>query len=266
MTFLQKLKWPLYQIRLWGRQVFSSGGSTKLTTLTVAHDQDYDAYWELKRKMGAGELSTWQRCRAEIVLSMLQKIPEPIAIGDVGCGDGVIAKYLMNHRPISRAVGYDNSRFILGEAEKLGLETVFFDLNSPSYASEFQMLDIHLFLEVLEHIPHSERALTAAMEHSRRGVIFSVPNTGFFTYRLRLLFGKFPMQWALMPNEHLRFWTIADVKWWLSALGYTDYTICPYFGVPVLNRVWPNLFSAGMVVWVRPSLVPREVSVMGTAN
>ena len=122
------------------------------------------------------------------------------------------------------------------------------DVSADGELEKVKKTDHLLLLEVLEHLPHSEKVLATAYEKSRRGIFFSFPNSGFFIYRLRLLFGKFPMQWRVYPNEHLRFWTVADLKWWLRAQGYTEYDIFFYKGIPLLNRLWPSLFAAGLFV------------------
>ena len=47
-------------------------------------------------------------------------------------------------------------------------------------------------------------------------VFFSIPNSGFFMHRIRYMLGRFPLQWIVNPNEHIRFWTLKDLIWWLD--------------------------------------------------
>jgi 2-polyprenyl-3-methyl-5-hydroxy-6-metoxy-1,4-benzoquinol methylase len=104
-------------------------------------------------------------------------------------------------------------------------------------------------LEVLEHIPNPEKFIKTISKKAKKGVFFSVPNTGYISYRLRLLFGAFPMQWNIHPGEHLRFWTYRDLKWWLNELDLADRSeIYVYQGIPLLNKIYKGLFGAGFVV------------------
>ena len=83
-------------------------------------------------------------------------------------------------------------------------------------------------------------------------LIFSVPNTGYVAHRKRLLFGSFPLQWRNNPGEHLRFWTLGDMKWWLKQLNlYEKSIIKTYEGFPLLNKLWPGMFAMGIIVIIK---------------
>ncbi len=240
----------LYFLKKWYQDVFTYPKER----LSLNFSQDYDVYWQEKRKFweeragtASGVLTSWQKERAEVVKRSLLGKGE-ISLGDIGCGEGTILKYLVEGLPVTRAIGFDSSEVVSKLAESVGIEVREFDMNKKEDFKKLEKLDYYLLLEVLEHTPHSEVVLDAAYQTSLRGVFFSFPNSGFFIYRLRLLFGKFPKQWVTFPNEHLRFWTAADLKWWLKALGYKKYAIFYYKGVPLLNRIWPSLFAAGFVV------------------
>jgi 2-polyprenyl-3-methyl-5-hydroxy-6-metoxy-1,4-benzoquinol methylase len=161
-----------------------------------------------------------------------------------------VLKAIIDQKPGLKGIAFDSSQRALDDAKKLGIEGHLLDLTTPGALSNIPVCDYYIVLEVLEHVPNSEEVLRALVNKCTRSVFFSVPNTGFFRHRLRLLFGKAPAQWVTMPNEHLRFWTIRDMRWWLTALGYTKFTIIPYHGVPGLNRLMPNLFAEGMIVSV----------------
>ena len=56
-------------------------------------------------------------------------------------------------------------------------------------------------------------------------------------------------------SEHLRFWTIRDLKWWLGFLNiYNQSKIIPYKRVPFLNKIWPNLFAEGSFVIINKDI------------
>lgn len=211
---------------------------------------DYDAYWERKRGDKIGFLSNWQKARAQIIANVIQK-NGGVSIGDIGCGEGSILAYVREHTPaIKKATGYDTSTMALEKASMLGIETVQLDLGSVGWIDLVHPADYLLLLETIEHVPDSEAVVSLALSKARKGVFVSVPNSGYFTYRLRLLFGRFPSQWLNFPNEHVRFWTATDMRWWLTALGYVNARIFLYKGLPGLNKIWPALFAAGLVVYI----------------
>lgn len=210
---------------------------------------DYDHYWEEKRGAHLGALSHWQRARADFALAYLSS-REGASLVDVGCGDGSVLRYLKEKGNVSRATGVDVSDVALAKAREGGIATVRADIADPAARASIPDADYLIMFEVLEHLPDSEACLSEMLHKSRRGVFFSFPNTGFYAHRLRLLFGKFPLQWKTHPGEHLRFWTYADLQWWLAAQGYREARIRTYEGVPVLNRLWPSLFAAGLFVYL----------------
>lgn len=215
-----------------------------------ALDADYDDYWENKRGKSIGIISKWQKKRADIILQNMER-KHPATIMDIGCADGSVLKYIRERAEISKAIGVDVSEFALKKAEEFGVETVRADISDPKNLDELEDSDYILALEVLEHIQDSESFLGIMLKKAKEGVFFSFPNTGFYTYRLRFLFGKFPMQWRVHPGEHLRFWTSRDLKWWLKAQDIKNYKIFYYEGVPVLNKIVPSLFAAAFVVYIR---------------
>lgn len=213
-------------------------------SLTVV---DYDKYWSDKRGKNMGALSDWQKSRARYIVETLKNKGQ-FSFVDIGCGDGAVLNYLKQQGVVSRAVGIDISPLALESAKRFGIETIQADITDKQFLKEIPATDYVILFETLEHIGHAEEMLKVACENSEKGVFLSFPNTGFLTYRLRLLLGKFPLQWRLYPGEHLRFWTAADLRWWLNSLGYKNYKIFYYKGVPVLNKIMPALFAAGFVV------------------
>jgi len=211
---------------------------------------DYDAYWKEKRGENIGIISRWQKQRADIILNYLNK-DSPITLVDIGCGDGSVLKYIKAHVNISKTTGVDVSDFALEKAKEFGVETIKADIKNIKNLDIIPESDYILLFEVLEHIPDSELFLKHMFRKAKKGVFFSFPNTGFYTHRLRLLFGKFPLQWRVHPGEHVRFWTMKDLQWWLNALGYKNHEIISYEGIPGLNRIWPSLFAAGFLVYIK---------------
>lgn len=208
---------------------------------------DTDSYWSARRK-DLSKLSAWQQERANIITRLVPKTPYTLA--DIGCGGPGLILFLKKVTSLTQGVGYDNSTWVLNTLKEHGVEGRSVVLDTEEGIAEIEAANIFTLMEIIEHVPHAESLVCSVYEKSSNGIIFSVPNTGYIVYRLRLLFGRVPMQWKLHPGEHVRFWTLTDMKWWLNALGHSKYTIITYRGTPIFNKVWPGLFAAGLVVYL----------------
>lgn len=239
----KKLRDKLYVLKVWKQMVFDY---PKLSLEKV----DYDEYWRAKRGPDMGALSDWQLERASFVVKILRG-KEVESICDIAAGEGGILSYIGKELGVKKLIGTDISEVALERIKSFGIEAVKLDIGRVEELKDIPEADYEILFEILEHVPHSEMLLKGAFAKSGKGIFFSFPNTGFFSHRLRLLFGKFPMQWKLFPGEHVRYWTKRDLHWWLNELGYVRYEIHCYKGVPVLNKLWPSLFAAGFVVFLR---------------
>jgi SAM-dependent methyltransferase len=219
---------------------------------TVAFD--YDAYWQQKRAENPAGLSPWQRERADITLRILKRDQEAIRIADIGCGTGSILHYIAERRPTKELIGVDTSKQALALAKDFGITPIHTTVEEKT-PLRLPAADYILMYEFLEHITHSEEFLAHMYRHAERGVLFSVPNTGYIFHRLRLLCGRFPLQWQRHPSEHVRYWTMHDMHWWLKAQKYSTYELHSYQGIRGLNRIMPSLFAAGMLVYIPKKVV-----------
>jgi methionine biosynthesis protein MetW len=208
------------------------------------HDTDYETYWKSRDTKNFNE---YQRARAKFLYSMIG--PEDSVL-DMGCGAGSTLGYLRDQGLRGKYMGVDISDAALNAAKERGVETIKGDIHNPDILNNIGVYDYVTAFEVLEHMPDSEKLLTWMLDHARKGVLFSMPNTGFFVHRFRLLFGRFPLQWRAHPSEHVRFWTLRDMRWWLDQLGHKNAKIHGYLGVPVLYKIWPSLFAAGQVIFI----------------
>lgn len=244
MTFFKRTKDSLYIAKEWAKRLWIYPQSH---IADVAFD--YDAYWKERRTDSMGGLGAWQKKRA-ILASEIISLEGGRTVNDIGAGSGEVLAYIRDHTPLNRAIAYDSSQYALEFAKRAGLEVKLLDATHVS--NDLEPADFTVLFEVLEHLPFPEGLLHAAFNSSKKGVLFSFPNTGFFIHRFRLFFfGKFPLQWVKHPSEHLRFWTKKDLVWWLNAQGYASYTVHYYVGIPFLKSIWPNLFAAAFFVHVR---------------
>jgi methionine biosynthesis protein MetW len=196
-----------------------------------------------------GRLSAFQLDRARTIAGV---VSQGASVLDVGCGDGAILQYLIEHRAVD-AHGIDISDRAVIHCRAQGLDVQLANVTQPEALATLAEYDYIILSEIIEHIPTPENLLDGLRSHVRQAFIISVPNTGYIWHRLRLLLGRFPLQWLAHPGEHLRFWTRADFLWWANWLGYRVQAAIPYQGTPGLKHLWPNLFASGMVFVLEPA-------------
>jgi len=196
-----------------------------------------------------GHLSAFQLDRVRAIAGAM---PEGVSVLDVGCGDGAILQYLIEHKAVE-AHGLDISERAVAHCRAQGLDVWLADVTQPESLNALAEYDYITLSEIIEHIPTPEGLLDGLRGHVRQAFIISVPNTGYVWHRLRLLLGRFPLQWLAHPGEHLRFWTHVDFMWWTGWLGYRVQAAIPYQGTPFLKRLWPNLFASGILYVLEPT-------------
>jgi 2-polyprenyl-3-methyl-5-hydroxy-6-metoxy-1,4-benzoquinol methylase len=228
----------MYLLKKWWKEIFRYP-QTKLGA----------SYWDARGRAEGGRLSAWQKARADIVLAKIGSA-QNVTITDIGSGEGEVLEYLATNVPGLVGIGVDADQRVLERVAARGFTPQQQDLSDTERYESLPQCDYALLFEIIEHIPEAEQLVAAVRKKASRGVFISVPNTGFFTYRLRLLFGKVPAQWAVRPNEHVRFWTLTDMRWWLAAQDIMAAQIITYEGVPLLKHLIPNWFAAGMVVYI----------------
>ena len=109
---------------------------------------------------------------------------------DLGCRDGALARAYLAGNAV---VGVDVDRHALGEAAKLGIETVWADAEEP-LPFEDESFDVVVAAELLEHLGDPARVVTEAARVLRPGgtLTGSVPNSFRLKNRLRFLAGRPP--------------------------------------------------------------------------
>lgn len=190
---------------------------------------DYDDYWKTKKDIeNLGKANPFQAKRGQFISA---NIEDGSTILDIGTGDGSVLFEIMKRKNI-KSYGTDFSDYILDFLNKNGIESIKYDFNDEKATSILPESDYILMLEIIEHMQDSEIFVKKMLAKSQKGIFFSVPNTGFFPWRIRFLFGRFPAQWIAHPGEHLRYWTYNDMQWWLKELGFNNVIIYGYEGYP----------------------------------
>jgi len=200
---------------------------------------DYSGYW-----LTRGE-STYTRR-----YSLFSELIEPgSSLFDIGCGDGCAIRHLTEERGVS-GEGVDLSAPAVEIAVRKGTKASVADITAPDFRIT-GTYDYILISEVIEHIGKPEDLVRKTKGHFRKGLIISIPNTGHYIHRLRLLFGRFPVQWMIHPGEHLRFWTLRDFKKWADWLGFEIVAHKSNTGFIGLYHLFPGLFADNLVFLLR---------------
>jgi SAM-dependent methyltransferase len=156
---------------------------------------------------------------------------------DLGCRDGALTREYAGGNEV---VGVDADREALAEAEKLGIETHWADLDQP-LPFEDESFDAVVAGELLEHLRDPQRAVAEAGRVLRPGGVFvaSVPNVYRLKNRLRFLVGREPDD----DPTHLHMFSPDDVRGLLS--GFDETRI--HFIASRLVRLHPPWFANDIV-------------------
>jgi methionine biosynthesis protein MetW len=162
---------------------------------------------------------------------------------DIGCGEGLLLEYLSQTRHVY-GHGIDISATALKMAATRQVKAFAADIRHWEVQGVY---DYIILSEVIEHLADPEAIVQKLTDHFSQALIISVPNIGYYSHRLRLLFGRFPLQWGWHPAEHLRYWTVIDFVGWVQQFGLCVTQVHSSNGFPLLHRHWPNLFGNQIV-------------------
>ena len=147
---------------------------------------------------------------------------------DLGCGDGLLLKYLKQTRN-ARGYGIDIADANVLACVKNGVNVIQSDLERGLAGFDAGSFDCVILSQTLQAVRHTEEIVLEMLRVGREAIV-SFPNFGRWDLRLQLALGKMPMsaelpyQWYNTPNVHL--FTIADFE-----------SFCLGHGISVLGRV-----------------------------
>lgn len=201
----------------------------------------YENYWKTRGKSGP-------RPRYKI---FFEWIDNNSSVLDIGCGDGHFGETLVKGKQVNYTGG-DISNAALEMAKNRGLNVTYLDAAKDLGRFKDKSFDYVVMSEFIEHIPNSEDILKIAGRIASRGVLISIPNIAYWRFRIELLLGSFPKQWAVAPQEHLRYWSVSDFEKTATNLGFAVKAIKSSNGRKFLRDMWPNLFGFQVCFYLKP--------------
>jgi SAM-dependent methyltransferase len=153
---------------------------------------------------------------------------------DLGCRDGALTREFAAGNEV---VGVDADRDALAEAQQLGIETRWADLDEPLPFPDASF-DVVVAGELLEHLRDPRQLVAEARRVLRPGgmLVASVPNAYRLKNRLRFLAGRKPED----DPTHLQMFAAGDVRRLLE--GFDEPTLHFIAGrlVPLHARLFAN--------------------------
>lgn len=137
------------------------------------------------------------------------------AVLDLGCGDGVLLKYLRQTRN-ARGYGIDIDDANVLACVKNGVNVIQSDLERGLAGFDAGSFDCVILSQTLQAVRHTEEIVLDMLRVGREAIV-SFPNFGRWDLRLQIALGgrmpmspELPYQWYNTPNVHL--FTIADFE------------------------------------------------------
>ncbi len=150
---------------------------------------------------------------------------------DLGCGDGLLLKYLKQTRN-ARGYGIDIADANVLACVKNGVNVIQSDLERGLAGFDVGSFDCVILSQTLQAVRRTEEILLEMLRVGREAIV-SFPNFGRWDLRLQIALGRMPVspelpyEWYNTPNVHL--FTIADFE-----------SFCSGHGIRILERVALN--------------------------
>jgi methionine biosynthesis protein MetW len=162
---------------------------------------------------------------------------------DLGCGDGVLLKFLKGSRGVTGYGVEIDDASVLGCVTN-GVDVIQSDLERGLSEFESGSFDYVVLSQTLQAMMNGDRIINDMLRVGREGIV-TFPNFGYWSNRLQVLAGRMPVsdnlpyQWHDTPNVHLC--TITD---------FEDF--CAGHDVRILER---KVLTGGRAVRLLPNLL-----------
>jgi methionine biosynthesis protein MetW len=155
-------------------------------------------------------------------------VPPGASVLDLGCGEGLLLKYLKQSREV-RGYGIEISDANVLACVKNAVNVIQSDLETGLAGFDAGSFDYVILSQTLQAMRHTEEIIVEMLRVGRQGIV-SFPNFGYWPQRLQIMRGRMPVSdvlpylWYNTPNVHLC--TLTDFE-----------AFCATHGVRILERV-----------------------------
>jgi methionine biosynthesis protein MetW len=169
-------------------------------------------------------------------------VPPHASVLDLGCGEGLLLKYLNQSRDV-HGYGIEISDANVLACVKNGVNIIQSDLEAGLAGFDAGSFDYVILSQTLQAMHHTEEIIMEMLRVGRQGIV-SFPNFGYWPQRLQIMRGRMPLSdvlpylWYNTPNVHLC--TLSD---------FEDF--CATHGVRILERI---AMQDGRRVRIAPNL------------
>lgn len=150
----------------------------------------------------------------------------PARVLEVGCGEGVVMRYLRDGRPDLRIDGVELDPEAAGRARARNPGSLVLQGDVYALGVASRAYDLVLCLEVLEHLQDPARALLEIRRVARRHLILSVPHEPFFRLG-NVLRGKNLVRLG-DPSDHVQHWGKREFEAFCRRHLHVDRTILAF--------------------------------------
>ena len=186
---------------------------------------------------------------------------------DVGCYKGDLLKSLSNHYPKCYLIGLDTNYFINGKTEKIRFIKHDFNDSEKIKSLKIPKCDVIILGDILEHLVNPLKSLQVVKQIRNKNskVFISIPNSGHWYFRIKVLFGKFNYEKnGLFDETHLRFYTLRTIRELISKSNLEiiclDYSSTPWENI-FKNRTFTQILSKieRLLIFFRPQLFAYQM-------
>jgi 2-polyprenyl-3-methyl-5-hydroxy-6-metoxy-1,4-benzoquinol methylase len=209
------------------------------------HDEDWenikkdDSYFKNEQRFG-------------IIKDIIMK-EQPDIVLDVGCGSGYLASLIKKENPHIVIHGFDVSAVALKKAEALDKKYQL-DINYQNIPESDKYYDVVVCSEVMEHlldVGYCLFEMKRVLKESGR-LVLTVPNFGFWRFRIDSLFGKVPF--IISDKRHFQ---VFNKEILITKLKEAGLEIVHLTGIrsrlKSLLRVSPSLFTETLIATFKKS-------------
>ncbi|UCE57049.1 MAG: methionine biosynthesis protein MetW [Desulfobacterales bacterium] len=143
---------------------------------------------------------------------------------DLGCGEGDLLKFLINHKQVTGS-GIEHNEDKVAECIEKGLSVLQGDINDEVLDYPDNAFDYVILSQTLQQVYEPDTLIRSMMRIAKKGIV-SFPNFSHWSIRLQLLLSGYapitrqlPYEWYDTPN--IRVITIKDFRKFTQEVGFT---------------------------------------------